>query len=158
MDDWTVGAFSDSLEEKVKKLNLYRIPEFPKDTFIKPRKRAEYWPPHMVPSNQLQKLQESTNENNNSVTSSTQNNKTAVVISTGVANNINTTETKNKFNHSMNTSSNEAINDFILVELVILLITNFTLVFFLLTNINWEIKNFYKFITGVSYLILILVK
>lgn len=135
MDDWTVGAFSDSLEEKVKKLNLYRIPEFPKDTFIKPRKRAEYWPPHMVSSNQLQKLQESTNENNNSVTSSTQNDKTsavsnAVVISTGVANNINTLETKNKFNHSTNTSSNEAINDFILVELVILLITNFNLVFF----------------------------
>jgi len=124
MDDWTVGAFSDSLEEKVKKLNLYRIPEFPKDTFIKPRKRAEYWPPHMVSSNQLQKLQESSNENNNSVTSSIQNNKTSavnntVVISTGVANNVNTTEAKNKFNHTMNTSSNEAINDFILVELVI---------------------------------------
>ncbi|XP_060853507.1 autophagy-related protein 13 homolog isoform X1 [Rhopalosiphum padi] len=122
MDDWTVGAFSDSLEEKVKNLTLYRIPEFPKDTFIKPRKRAEYWPPHMVPSNQLQKVQESTNENNNSITSSIQNNKSsavsnAVVISTGVSNNVNSTETKNKLNHSMNTSSNEAISDFILVEL-----------------------------------------
>jgi len=139
MDDWTVGAFSDSLEEKVKKLNLYRIPEFPKDTFIKPRKRAEYWPPHMVPSNQLQKFQESTNENNNSVTSSTQNDKmstisNAVVVGTGLANNINNLETKNKFDHSMNTSSNEAISDFILVELVILLMTNFTLVFFFFIN------------------------
>lgn len=124
MDDWTVGAFSDSLEEKVKNLNLYRIPEFPKDTFIKPRKRAEYWQPHVVPSNQLQKVQESTNENNNSITSSIQNNKTSavsngVVVSTGVAQNVISTENKNKLNHSMNTSSNEAINDFILVELVI---------------------------------------
>jgi hypothetical protein len=118
MDDWTVGAFSDSLEEKVKKLNLYRIPEFPKDTFIKPRKRAEYWPPHMVSSNQLSKAQQnSTNENNNSISISAQNNK----INSGVAYNTNSYETKNKTNHSMNTSSNEAINDFILVELVILL-------------------------------------
>lgn len=114
MDDWTVGAFSDSLDEKVKKLNLYRIPEFPKDTFIKPRKRAEYWPPHMVPSNQLQKA---TNENNNLITSSTQINNT--VINNGVTNNINSNEIKNKVNQSINTSSNEAINDFILVELVI---------------------------------------
>lgn len=125
MDDWTVGAFSESLEEKVKKLNLYRIPEFPKDTFIKPRKRAEYWPPHMVSSSQLQKAhQDSSNENNNSI--SAQNNKsTAVniaVINSGVAYNVNTNEAKNKTNNSINTSS----NDFILVELVILLKTNFT--------------------------------
>lgn len=118
MDDWTVGAFSDSLDEKVKRLNLYRIPEFPKDTFIKPRKRAEYWPPHMVPSNQLQKAQQdSTNENNNFITSSTQIYNT--VINNGVANNIDSNEIKNKVNLSINTSSNEAINDFILVELVI---------------------------------------
>lgn len=126
MDDWTVGAFSESLEEKVKKLNLYRIPEFPKDTFIKPRKRAEYWPPHMVSSNQLSKAQQdSTNENNNSISISAQNNKSSAgniaVINSGVAYNTNSKETKNKTNHSMNTSSNEAINDFILVELVILL-------------------------------------
>ncbi|XP_025420496.1 autophagy-related protein 13 homolog isoform X2 [Sipha flava] len=115
MDDWTVGAFSDSLEEKVKKLNLYRIPEFPKDTFIKPRKRAEYWPPHMVSSNQLSKAQQnSTNENNNSISISAQNNK----INSGVAYNTNSYETKNKTNHSMNTSSNEAINDFILGQSV----------------------------------------
>lgn len=119
MDDWTVGAFSDSLDEKVKKLNLYRIPEFPKDTFIKPRKRAEYWPPHMVPSNQLQKTQQdSANENNNLIITSTQINKPSV-INNGVLNNINSKEIKNKVNHSMNTSSNEAINDFIMVELVI---------------------------------------
>lgn len=137
MDDWTVGAFSDSIEEKVKKLNLYRIPEFPKDTFIKPRKRAEYWPPYMVPSNQLQKAQQdSTNENNNSI--SAQNNKSSsvniAVINSAVTCNVNSNETKNKTNHSMNTSSNEAINDFILVELVILLKTNFTLVFFFIFN------------------------
>lgn len=123
MDDWTVGAFSDSLEEKVKKLNFYRIPAFPKDTFIKPRKRAEYWPPHMVPSNQLEKVQQdSENENNNSVTISTQNNTISVVnnlMSPGVTNNVYSTEINNKINHSINTSSNEAINDFILVELVI---------------------------------------
>lgn len=124
MDDWTVGAFSDSLEEKVKKLNLYRIPEFPKDTFIKPRKRAEYWPPHMVPSNQLPKVQQDlTNENNNSITTnSTQNTLSTVkntVINTGVLNSVNSVEVKNKINHSLNTSSNEGSNDFILVELVI---------------------------------------
>lgn len=123
MDDWTVGAFSDSLEEKVKKLNLYRIPEFPKDTFIKPRKRAEYWPPHMVPSNQLPKTQQDlTIENNNSITSSPQNTLYTVkntVMNPAVTNNINSIEIKNKINHSLNTSSNEAINDFILVELVI---------------------------------------
>lgn len=128
-----MGAFSDSLEEKVRKLNLYRIPEFPKDTFIKPRKRAEYWPPHMVPSNQLQKSQnDSSNENNNSITTLTINNNPSIINNIGtnpVANNINSIEIKNKINHSMNTSSNEAINDFILVELVILSITNFTLVF-----------------------------
>lgn len=107
-----MGAFSDSLEEKVKKLNLYRIPEYPMNTFIKPRKRAEYWPPHMVPSNQLQKIQDSTNENNNAITTSTQN---SIVITT----NGNSTQTKNKINNLMNTSSNEAINDFIMVELVI---------------------------------------
>lgn len=126
MDDWTVGAFSDSLEEKVKKLNLYRIPEFPKDTFIKPRKRAEYWPPHMVPSNQLPVTQQDlSNENNNSITSSTQNTLSTVknaVVNPGVMNNVNdvnSIEIKNKINHSLNTSSNEGINDFILVELVI---------------------------------------
>lgn len=124
MDDWTVGAFSDNLEDKVKKLTLYRIPEFPKDTFIKPRKRAEYWPPHMVPSNQLSKAQQdSANENNNSITNSTQNNKPSALMNTIsnsiVANSVYSTETKNKINHTLNTSSNEAINDFILVELVI---------------------------------------
>lgn len=122
MDDWTVGAFSESLEEKVKKLNLYRIPEFPKNTFIKPRKRAEYWPPHMVSSNQLQKAQQDLAiENNNSITNSTSNNKLSPINTTIAINNINSTENKNKLNHSINTSSNEAINDFILVELVILL-------------------------------------
>lgn len=126
MDDWTVGAFSDSLEEKVKKLNLYRIPEFPKDTFIKPRKRAEYWPPHMVPSNQLPVAQQDlSNENNNSISSSTQNTLSTVkntVVNPGIMNNVNdvnSVEIKNKINHSLNTSSNEGINDFILVELVI---------------------------------------
>lgn len=141
MDDWTVGAFSESLEEKVKNLNLYRIPEFPKDTFIRPRKRAEYWPPHMVPSNQLQKVKKSTNENNNSIASSIQNNKPAVsnaVMIPRVANHVNSNENRN---HSINTSSNEAINDFILVELVILIKTNFTLVFFFffINIFNWEI-------------------
>lgn len=122
MDNWTIGAFSDSIEEKVKKLNLYRIPELPKDTFIKPRKRAEYWPPHMVPSSQLQKVQQdSTGNNNNSITSSTTN-KTENSVdynSVAIVNNDNMTDTKNKNNHSMNSSSNENINDFILVELVI---------------------------------------
>ncbi|VVC39980.1 Hypothetical protein CINCED_3A005588 [Cinara cedri] len=107
MDDWTVGAFSDSLEEKVKNLNLYRIPEFPKDTFIKPRKKAEYWPPHMVSSNQLQKIQQdSINENNNSITNSTQN---SIVINPVITSNGNSTETQNKINHLMNTSSNDFI-------------------------------------------------
>lgn len=123
MDDWTVGAFSESLEEKVKKLNLYRIPEFPKDTFIKPRKRAEYWPSHMVPSNQLPVAQQDlSNENNNSITSSTQNTLSTVkntVVNTVLMNDVNSIENKNKINHSLNTSSNEGINDFILVELVI---------------------------------------
>lgn len=127
MNDWTVGAFSDSLEEKVKKLNLYRIPEYPMNTFIKPRKRAEYWPPHMVPSNQLQKIQQdSTNENNNAITTSTQN---SIMITT----NGNSTQTKAKINNLMNTSSNEAINDFIMVELVILLITNLIIELFFKT-------------------------
>lgn len=122
LDDWTVGAFSESLEEKVKNLNLYRVPEFPKDSFIKPRKRAEYWPSHMVSSTQLQKIQQdSTNENNNSVvtSASVQTNKPSLVNDI-VVNNLNSNEIKNKIiNQSMNTSSNEAINDFILVELVI---------------------------------------
>lgn len=134
MNDWTVGAFSESLEEKVKKLNLYRIPEFPKDTFIRPRKRAEYWPPHMVSSNQLQKAQQDLAiENNNSITPSTTNNKSSIINTTttiAVANNVNSIEIKNKINQSLNTSSNETVNDFILVELVILLKTNFTLVYF----------------------------
>lgn len=121
MDNWTIGAFSDSIEEKVKKLNLYRIPELPKDTFIKPRKRAEYWPPHMVPSSQLQKVQrDSTGDNNNSITTSTNQNENSVDYnSVAIVNNDNMTDTKNKNNHSMNSSSNENINDFILVELVI---------------------------------------
>jgi len=106
MDDWTVGAFSDSIEEKVKKLNLYRIPELPKDTFIKPRKRAEYWPPHMVPSNQLQKAQQEAimNVNNNSVAiPTTHNHKNSSEV-----NNI-----------TLTAVSNENVNDFIMVELVI---------------------------------------
>lgn len=122
MNNWTMGAFSDSIEEKVKQLNLYRIPELPKDTFIKPRKRAEFWPPHMVPSNQLQKTQQNLNgDNNNSVTNSTTTYNMASKVNNSVAiiNNENSTETKKKNNPSINTSSNENINDFILVELVI---------------------------------------
>jgi len=103
MDDWTVGAFSDSIEEKVKKLNLYRIPELPKDTFIKPRKRAEYWPPHMVPSNQLQKAQQESimNVNNNSVAiPTTHNHKNSSEV-----NNI-----------TLTAVSNENVNDFIMAQ------------------------------------------
>ncbi|XP_050422725.1 autophagy-related protein 13 homolog isoform X2 [Adelges cooleyi] len=120
MDDWTVGAFSESLEEKVKKLNLYRIPEFPKDTFIKPRKQAEYWPPHMVPSNQLAKTKlDSIKDSDNSVVSSCVNNNVAPSNTNENLGNVKNstsseTETRNQINQSMNTSSNETINDFIL--------------------------------------------
>lgn len=137
MDDWTVGAFSESLEEKVKKLNLYRIPEFPKDTFIKPRKQAEYWPPHMVPSNQLAKTKlDSIKDSDNSVVSSCVNNNVAPSNTNENLGNVKNstsseTETRNQINQSMNTSSNETINDFILVELVNLLITNLIIVFLL---------------------------
>ncbi|XP_050538084.1 autophagy-related protein 13 homolog isoform X2 [Daktulosphaira vitifoliae] len=127
MDDWTVGAFSESLEEKVKKLNLYRIPELPRDNFIKPRKQAEFWPPHMVPSSQLAKTQEdSFSDNNTTVIKSLNNN----ILPSNITENSSTRhevnnkvilselETKNQVNQSMNTSSNEAINDFILGQSV----------------------------------------
>lgn len=119
MDNWTMGAFSDSIEENVKKLNttLYRVPELPLGNLIKPRKRPEC----SSPSSQLQKTQQNSNgENNNSVTNSTTHNKTNEINnSIAVINNEISTETKSKVNQSMNTSSNENINDFILVELVI---------------------------------------
>jgi len=117
-DDWTVGAFSESLEEKIKKLNIYCIPELPKDAFIKPRKRGEYWTPNMMSSTHLQRIQQDTTNQNNNSTTSIQTSKPSLVNDL-VINNVNSYEIKNKINHSMNTSSNEAINDFILVELVI---------------------------------------
>jgi len=119
MDNWTMGAFSDSIEENVKKLNVFRMPELPVNSLIKPRNLNKGG--SMGPSNQLQKTQQNSNgENNNPVTNSTTHNMTNEINnSIAVINNEISTETKSKVNQSMNTSSNENINDFILVELVI---------------------------------------